>query len=422
MKTKENNYSRRSFIKLAGGAALAGLLQSPAAGMANHRVSKAVSKEVNRMLLNEEDRTRYVLRLLEKLCTDLGPRPTGSAQYAQGARIIKEEMQRFLPLVEYDNYLFDQWEPIGEAEFFVGEQYIETYLAAGSPGTPSSGITGILEQTGTRFRLIDPLTKEIKALIVKNGYGRAIPVDYKGNGNELNVPQFMIGMQDVPLIERAIQNQPNVRLKGQVRFLKDSKGINIVGQLPGKTRDEILFVAHADTMYTSPGAIDNTTSVIVMLMLADALAGSELKHTLTFLATDAEEYGYLGAKHYAGKRTANDTMKNIRYVINFDSIAWGPNLWINSLDDEIKTMIQSVHNDLNLNTTPIFKHQDGFVMDSESFRPSGAKAMHVNSRGYDEKTLPLYHRPDDDAQRLPLDCCEIAFQVFNEYIKRIDKL
>src|SRR5690606_7829489 len=114
---------------------------------------------------------------------------------------------------------------------------------------------------------------------------------------ELNVPAFGIGKQDLPLMEYALKKQITVKLKNQVRFIPNAKGINAVGQLPGQTTDEILIIGHADTVYSSPGAIDNTASVVVMLMLAHELAGKKLKHTVTFLATDAEEYSYLGAKH-----------------------------------------------------------------------------------------------------------------------------
>ncbi|MFA5246206.1 MAG: M28 family peptidase, partial [Pedobacter sp.] len=113
--------------------------------------------------------------------------------------------------------------------------------------------------------------------------------------------------------------------------------------------------------------------------------------------------------------------ENIRYVLNFDSLTYGPNLWINSKDQSVKDLIRDIHRDLKLQTTPIYSENDGFVMDSLPFRPSGAKALHANSRGYDEKTLPVYHRPDDTADKVPLDCVETAFQVFDEFIRRIDK-
>jgi hypothetical protein len=159
-----------------------------------------------------------------------------------------------------------------------------------------------------------------------------------------------------------------------------------------------------------------------MLMMAHAAAaGPALNHTLTFVASDAEEFGMLGANHYGAKRAADGTMKNIRHVANFDSLTYGPNLWISSKDQSVKDIIAAIHRDLNIPTVPKYDESDGFVMDSAPFRPSGAKAFHANSRGYDEKTLPIYHRPDDDAFNVPLDCVEIGFQVFTEYIRRVDK-
>ncbi len=417
MKKKLNDYSRRNFLKLAGSTALVGTIHHSA-------LSNYSFLAPQQLLKNEDDREQYALDLLTRLCTDIGPRATGTPQYAEGIRIIKKEMERSLPLVRFDEYKFEQWELIGEPEFFVGRQYIETYPAAGTPATPASGLSGVLGKTEHGFfALLDPDTKKYKAIITVNSYGRAIPVNYhRGPAKGLNVPAFGIGKQDLPLIEYALKKQITVKLKNQVRFIPNSKGINAVGQLPGQTSDEILIIGHADTVYSSPGAIDNTASVVVMLMLAHALAGKKFKHTITFLATDAEEYTYLGAKHYAEQRTKEGTMKNIKYVVNFDSLAWGPNLWFNSFDDELKEILHTIHKDLNINTTPIFKESDGFTMDSSLFRDSGARAVHVNSRGYDEKTLPLYHRPDDDARHVPLDCLEIAFQVFHAYINRIDKL
>src|SRR5690606_11167988 len=182
------------------------------------------------------------------------------------------------------------------------------------------------------FSVVHPENKELLANITVNKYGRSIPVDR--SMDPTLPPLFGIGYRDVPLLEGAAKSGSPVRLHARARLSSDGKGINVIGRLPGKQPDEILFLAHADTMYTTPGAIDNTASVIVMIMLAhEAAKRGNHKHTLTFAATDGEEYGLLGAKHYAKVRSAADTMKNIRYVINFDSLAWGPNLWVNSLND-----------------------------------------------------------------------------------------
>lgn len=366
-------------------------------------------------------RMEYTRKLLKKLCTDIGPRPSGSKAYAKGAEIIMKEMKLSLPQVGYDMFEFEKWELVNTPEFIVGGQNIEVVPRYGGEGTPREGITGMLRKTNSGFSIVDEVSGQEKVHLTVNQYGKAI-TGYQTRTNPAALPTFGIGKQDIPLLERSIQNKASAWIKTGVRFIPNSKGLNIIGKLPGKRKEEILFVAHSDTVYNTPGANDNTASVIVMLMLAHAAAARGCDHTLTFVAADCEEYGFIGARHYAEKRIADDTMKNIRYVVNFDSLTYGPNLWISSRQDDIKELIRAIHKDLNIKTTPTFDSSDGFVMDSEPFRVSGAKALHANSRGYDEKTLPVYHRSDDIANNVPLDCVEIGFLVFDEFMKRIDKL
>lgn len=368
-----------------------------------------------------EKRRVYTRDLLEKLCTEIGPRPTGTAAFARGAEIIRKEMERSLPQVEMDRYSFERWELIEEPEFDLGGQYIETYPAHGSEGTPPDGVSGVLEKSGSGFMLVDPGSGEEKARITVSQYGRAIP-GYRSRTDPPSPVSFGVGKQDLPLLENAVRDNTPAWLKAWSRFIPDDPGMNVVGRLPGRRKDEILFIAHADTVYSSPGANDNTASVVIMLMLAHAAAGRSFDHTLTFIAADGEEYGQLGAKNYAEKRLSGQTMEDIRFVVNLDSLTYGPNLWINSEQEEVKRIIRDIHDDLNIRAVPRFGGSDGFVMDSAPFRPSGAQAMHVNSRGYDEKTLPVYHRPDDHAKDVPLDCAEIGFRVFDEFIRRADGL
>ena len=70
--------------------------------------------------------------------------------------------------------------------------------------------------------------------------------------------------------------------------------------------------------------------------------------------------------------------------------------------------------------TPILSESDGFQLDARPFRETGARAMYVNSTGY--KNDSVWHRPDDTAGAVPVDCVEIGFQMFHEYIRRICEL
>jgi hypothetical protein len=404
---------RRDFVAMLGSASLL--------SMAGSSSSMANSQSAGALVDTPQKRLEYTQKLLKKLCTDIGPHPTGTPAFHKAAQIIKKEMELSLPSVEYDRFPVDLWELLRKAQFILGGQDIETFPTFGGEGTPSEGISGILTKSGGSFSLVDPSTGKVKAQISISSYGKAITHN-QGRTNPPSVPSFGVGKQDVPLLERAVKYKTPAMMKARVKYTRNAQGENIIGRLPGKRTDEILVVAHADTVYNAPGANDNTASVIVMLMMAHAAAGRGSDHTLTFVASDAEEFGMLGAKHYGERRLADGTMKNIRFVANFDSLTYGPNLWISSKNDDIKDIIRSIHSDLHIDTTPKYDDSDGFVMDSDPFRPSGAKAFHANSRGYDEKTLPVYHRPDDNAESVPLDCVETSFLVFDEFMKRVDKM
>ena len=405
---------RRDFVVMMGSAPLV---------FAAGRGASAGSPRGGALVATPEKRSEYARKLLESLCTDVGPHPAGTPEFARAAAIIKKEMEISLPEVEYDTFSFERWELLAAPEFRLGNgQGIEACPSFGGEGTIPAGVSGLLREQGRGFAIVDPESGRPLAEISVSQYGGAIP-RHQARTSPPSLPSFGIGKQDVPLIANAIRDKIPARYKAVVRFVPGSSGMNIIGTLPGKRKDEILVVAHADTVYGAPGGNDNTASVIVMLMMAHAAAaGPAFNHTLTFVATDAEEFGMLGAEHYGARRAADGTMKNIRYVANFDSLTYGPNLWISSKDQSVKDLIAAIHRDLGIRSVPKYDESDGFVMDSEPFRPSAAKAFHANSRGYDEKTLPIYHRAEDSAFNVPLDCVEIGFRVFDEFLRRADKL
>ena len=406
---KEQGISRGKFISLAGGITLLTM---------NGTWAKALELTDIDLVSTPQSRRLYANCLRKKLVTDVGPRPSGSKAYAKGAKIIFQEMKRSLSDVQYNIYDFDYWELLNSSDLIIGGQRIEAICQKKGLGTPAEGLRGVFVKTEKGFAIVDDLSSETLAIFSINTYGKAIA---GSPYMELTkpIPVFGLGKQDIPLLERIAKNKLKAFIKADVRISK-SKGINVIGKISGKSKNEILIISHADTIFNTPGANDNTSSVIVMLMLAHAAAGRQNNHTLTFVASDSEEYNFEGAYNYAKGRIEDNSIRNIRFVLNFDSLTYGPNLWISSKDQGLKDIIRQIHIDLKIDTKPIYDESDGYVMDSLPFRSSGAKALHANSRGYDEKTLPVYHRPDDTADKVPLDCVEISFLVFDEFIRRID--
>jgi hypothetical protein len=301
---------------------------------------------------------------------------------------------------------------------------LETFPFHGCSGTSPKRIYGVLiklESNRHSYGIADESTGKILAYVSVSSYGNAIPRNAYSETKK-SLPIFGIGKYDLPILESSVKNRTPVRANIQIMFVPDTPSWNVVGTLPGKTNKEILFLAHLDTVYSSPGANDNTASVITMLMLAHAFSGTKQDFTITFVATGNEEFGTLGAKHYAKKRELADTLKNIRLIVQFDSLTYGPNFLLTSKDEELKLIIQQINNELDIKGTPRLIDSDAYVMDAAPFLPSGARAIYINSRGYDGITLPVYHRPEDIPETVGFDCVDNSFRVFKEFITRIQKL
>jgi hypothetical protein len=369
-----------------------------------------------------EARQAYLNRMLGTLCKDLTPRPAGSPACERAASIILDEMALAMPSAELDTFSFDHWKLKGVPEFMVGDSIIEAYPMIETAGTPPGGLSGVLvkiEKGGNNYGLADTSTGEIRGYVNIAFRDKAVPL-YTYNSDNRKLPSITVSMDDGPVLETAFKEKTPVHMNFQVETVPGSRTSNVVGTIPGASTDELLFVAHHDTVYSTPGANDNTASLICMIMLAHGLSGKRPRNTITFVSTSGEERGYLGAKHYAEKIRQAGTFHNLKYVFNLDSITWGPNLWIWADDERAKTLIRTIDSELDVPGTPEFRNDHGFQDDSGPFRDSGAKGIYMNSQGYNIDDT-IWHRPEDTPKMVNSESVEICYRVFHEFIERIQQ-
>jgi Zn-dependent M28 family amino/carboxypeptidase len=106
---------------------------------------------------------------------------------------------------------------------------------------------------------------------------------------------------------------------------------NIVGELPGTTRPNDIYIvgAHYDTAYQdsifAPGADDNASGVAGVLETARVMAGYQYGATLRFIAFDREE-SYMNGEYEQGSRyyASSHAEENILGMISLDMIAHSP--------------------------------------------------------------------------------------------------
>jgi len=388
---------------------------------------KAAGLPATPAMATPAERANYLKKILHKLCTELGPRPIWSEAYQKGAVVFEKEFRRSLSHTEIDKFTFEGWTLDGPYRFLCDGRELEIFPSHGCPGTGGKPLTGnlkTLDEKGNKFALTDPASGETLALITMSKFGKAVP-RAPGSGKYQDpekglLPQFDIGKQDLPILKKAIAANKQGTYTAKTKPLPDSTGSNVVGTLPGKTKDEILFLAHLDTVYNTPGANDNTASAIALIMLAHTLKDQKFHHTLRFVATGAEEFGELGAIHYAERRKKEGTFNNIKYVFNFDSLTYGLDLQLYSKDQGLKDAVVKIYQDLGLEGTPKLFDKTGFALDATPFKETGALALYVNSRGENERTLPLWHRPEDTADSVRPVYIENPHQAFAELVRRIE--
>lgn len=102
---------------------------------------------------------------------------------------------------------------------------------------------------------------------------------------------------------------------------------NLEATLPGQdgTEEVVLFGAHYDSVFGSPGADDNATGVAALLELAALLTGKRFDRTIRFVAFTNEEppiflTGQMGSRVYA--REARRRGDKIMAMVSIESIGY----------------------------------------------------------------------------------------------------
>jgi hypothetical protein len=99
------------------------------------------------------------------------------------------------------------------------------------------------------------------------------------------------------------------------------QGENVLARLDGEWPESVAVIAHYDSQFTShQAAEDNASGVGVLLELARVLRQSPHRRGLIFAATDAEEWGMIGAREL----TRFLKPRHIVAVVSIDYLTAGP--------------------------------------------------------------------------------------------------
>jgi hypothetical protein len=122
--------------------------------------------------------------------------------------------------------------------------------------------------------------------------------------------------------------QGDFRQPFQYGLGKVNRGVNLVAVKPGTDLADryLVITAHYDHLGKVGGRIyfgadDNASGVSALLAIADYLSDKSTRHSIIFVATDAEEDGLFGAKAFVESPPVE--IANLQLNLNIDMIAQG---------------------------------------------------------------------------------------------------
>jgi Peptidase family M28 len=184
------------------------------------------------------------------------------------------------------------------------------------------------------------------------------------------------------------------------------RGFNVEATLKGNGGDKHLWVsAHLDSV-SVPGANDNASGLVNILLTAKALKEIEPEHTVHFVAYDLEEFGYLGSSHYVESVVRavrnREGERAIIGNINSDMIGYEPDVFdaligtcdqAGTIDDALRRASKEIDSQIYLSDICLGRS------DHQRFWEAGLPAA-VLVEGVGYNGYPWYHQPDDTVDKL----------------------
>ncbi len=276
--------------------------------------------------MNDELLYKKSLQYLEQLCRVIGERSVGSEGNRRATAFAAREFSKPGWIVRMDEFEAMDWEENG-AVLRSGDHFFDVRVSPYSNGFRGEGVLveastpEELEKMDARDRIIflhgdiareqlmpknfvfyNPEEHQRVVRALENCGARAIVCATGHN------PTLAGGVYPFPLIEDGDFNIPSVYMTeeegakllpftGNKVFLESiskritARGFNVSALSGSPDKKKIVVTAHIDAKKGTPGAIDNATGVIVLLLLAELLRGFDSGDFLVELvALNGEDY------------------------------------------------------------------------------------------------------------------------------------
>lgn len=357
---------------------------------------------------------------LKSLVNEMGPRPGGSDGNHKAAGYIAQSLGESGWQVEQQRFACPRWEHQA-THLLLDGRALEAAANAYSPpvevSAPAAGAGTLAELRTADLRerlavlygalvpgplspkswfLLSDEEREIISLLEEKEPAAVLTVQQHRGGLERLIEDWEFRIPSATITpSAALALLENEKQQADLHIVtKETMGFtaNIVGRSPAKPRT-VSLMAHFDTKFDTPGALDNASGAAALLALGQILDLDAYPFALELVAFANEEYLPIGDEEYLRRR--DQVLDDVILAINMDSI--GQRLAANS----IATFSTSTAFEANLKkATSAYPHLvwvDPWPQSNHStFAMRGVPAVAFSSTG----RMELAHWPDDDLRWL----------------------
>jgi Peptidase family M28 len=157
---------------------------------------------------------------------------------------------------------------------------------------------------------LPPAFEKSRAAALARELAQTFPDRSPGSSGAAAARRWFVDQLSQPPFRLHVRREPfSATIPGRGRVHLE----NLVVAIPGRSPEALAVLAHLDNVGTGPGANNNASGVAALIELARSYANSvsgtpppgtsivSPAHTLLFVATDAGEYGGIGARHFASE-------------------------------------------------------------------------------------------------------------------------
>jgi len=378
-------------------------------------------------------------RLLETLCLEIGPRPSGSPGMRRALSYLAEHLASLGAAgIHEEPVSVRSWEP-GEPRvelrapyrrsFTCGQYIFTSPIDATLPlvAREAANLRGAAvlmdghTVSGSRYVAVRQRLEQVRqagaaAILLRSTPPTGKPaLDVAGMDGDFPLACFGVSREDG-------EELAAVAGKGQVYLYANGASApaqcaNLVADLgPDEYTETLILGAHLDSYWNAPGAGDNLTGVVTMLEVARLLAPfrAAFRRRLHLVAFTGEELGCLGSRAYVAAH--REELARIPCMLNMDTLfpatARGMAVvWRPELRDYIEAAFREAHRQVDVRNL--------FCMSSDYF-PFMLAGLPVARPADWENSLPMWwHSELDDLRHIRADWVQHNAMVYTQLLGRM---